>query len=135
MGSALPSRLSTASLANNGDPCPGPWSYSQRSSPSIAFQLTKDEKTKQKQKQKKPKKSKEYCHADHNNVYCGFIKIFRLAIPAFFRFTDVNEFMIGITIFYRWMENVATKRWLYVSSSFICTVPNILWLCSLSPVR
>ena len=26
-----------------------------------------------------------------NNVYCFFITIFRLAIPAFFRFTDVTE--------------------------------------------
>ena len=63
------------------------------SSPSIAFRLTKDEK-------KKTEKSKEYCQADHNNVYCGFINIFRLAIPAFFTFTDFTEFMIGITIFY-----------------------------------
>ena len=30
----------------------------------------------------------------------------RLAIPAFFRFT---EFMIGITILYQWIENVAIK--------------------------
>ena len=29
----------------------------------------------------------------HNNVYCFFITIFRLAIPAFFRFTDVTELM------------------------------------------
>ena len=28
-----------------------------------------------------------------NNVYCFFITIFRLAIPAFFRFTDVTELM------------------------------------------
>ena len=28
-----------------------------------------------------------------NNVYCFFITLFRLAIPAFFRFTDVTEFM------------------------------------------
>ena len=26
-----------------------------------------------------------------NNVYCFLITIFRLAIPAFFRFTDVTE--------------------------------------------
>ena len=30
-----------------------------------------------------------------------FITIFWLAIPAFFRFTDVSEFMIRITILYR----------------------------------
>ena len=29
----------------------------------------------------------------HNNVYCFLITIFRLAIPAFFRFTDVTELM------------------------------------------
>ena len=28
-----------------------------------------------------------------NNVYCFFITIFRLAVPAFFRFTDVTELM------------------------------------------
>ena len=28
-----------------------------------------------------------------NNVYCFFITIFRLAIPAFFTFTDVTELM------------------------------------------
>ena len=41
-----------------------------------------------------------YCKADQNinNLYCFFITIFRLAIPAFFRFTDVTEFMKGITI-------------------------------------
>ena len=50
----------------------------------------------------KKEKSKEYCKADHNNVYCFFIIIFRLAVPAFFRFTDVTEFIIGITISYRW---------------------------------
>ena len=30
------------------------------------------------------------------NVYCFFITIFWLAIPAFFRFTDVTELMMGI---------------------------------------
>ena len=33
-------------------------------------------------------------------MYCFFITIFRLAIPAFFRFTDVTELMIWITILY-----------------------------------
>ena len=28
-----------------------------------------------------------------NNVYCFFITIFQLAVPAFFRFTDVTELM------------------------------------------
>ena len=28
-----------------------------------------------------------------NNVYCFFKPIFRLAIPAFYRFTDVTELM------------------------------------------
>jgi len=28
-----------------------------------------------------------------NNVYCFVIKIFRLAIAAFLRFTDINELM------------------------------------------
>ena len=48
----------------------------------------------------KTEKSKDYCKADHNNVYFFFITIFRLAIPAFFRFTDATEFIIGVTIFY-----------------------------------
>ena len=29
----------------------------------------------------------------HNNVYSFLITIFRLALPAFFRFTDVTELM------------------------------------------
>ena len=49
----------------------------------------------------KNEKSKDYCKADQNNVYCFFIKIFRLAIPAFFMSTDVTGFMRGITILYR----------------------------------
>ena len=37
-----------------------------------------------------------------HDVYCFFITVFRLAIPVFFRFTDVTEPMIGITILHRW---------------------------------
>ena len=37
-----------------------------------------------------------------HDVYCFFITVFRLAIPVFFRFTDVTEPMIGIKILYRW---------------------------------
>ena len=37
------------------------------------------------------------CMLFHNNI-----QNIRLAIPVFFRFTDVAEFMIGITILYRW---------------------------------
>ena len=50
----------------------------------------------------KSEKPKDYCKADHNNVYFFLITIFRQAIPAFFRFTDATEFMIGVTIFYKW---------------------------------
>ena len=39
----------------------------------------------------KNEKSKDYFKADQNNAYCFFITIFRLAILAFFRFTDVPE--------------------------------------------
>ena len=39
-------------------------------------------------------KSKDYCKAD-NNVCCFFRTIFRLATPAFFRFTDGTELMTG----------------------------------------
>ena len=46
----------------------------------------------------KNEKSKDY---GHNNVYCFFITIFRLAIPAFFKLTDVTKFMIGTIIFYK----------------------------------
>jgi len=49
----------------------------------------------------KKEKSKDYYKADQDNVYCFFITIFRLAIPAFFRFIDVTEVMIGITIVFR----------------------------------
>ena len=51
-----------------------------------------------KTKSEKPKDRD--CKADHNNVYFSLITIFRQAIPAFFRFTDATEFMIGVTIFY-----------------------------------
>ena len=57
---------------------------------------------------RKNEKSKDYCKADQNNVYCFFIIIFRLAIPAFFKFTDLTEFMEGIAILYR-VENAAIK--------------------------
>ena len=38
-------------------------------------------------------KSKDYCKADLKQRVLFFITIFRLAIPAFFRFTDVTELM------------------------------------------
>ena len=41
----------------------------------------------------KTKKSKDYCKADLKQHILFFITIFRLAIPAFFRFTDVTELM------------------------------------------
>ena len=50
---------------------------------------------------RKNEKSKDYCKADQNNVYCFFMIIFRLATPAFFKFTNVTEFVEGITILYR----------------------------------
>ena len=36
------------------------------------------------------KKSKDSCKANDNNVCCFFITIIQLAIPTFFRFTDVT---------------------------------------------
>ena len=41
----------------------------------------------------KNEKSKDYCKADLKQRVLLFITIFRLAIPAFFRFTDVTELM------------------------------------------
>jgi len=41
----------------------------------------------------KNKKNKEYYKADLKQHVLFFITIFRLAIPAFFRFTDVTELM------------------------------------------
>ena len=46
-----------------------------------------------KYKEPKTKSLKTTAKLIQNNVYCLFITIFRLAIPAFFRFTDVTEFM------------------------------------------
>ena len=43
----------------------------------------------------KNEKSRDYCKADQSNVYCFVLTIFRLATPAFFRFTDVTEFVVG----------------------------------------
>ena len=41
----------------------------------------------------KNEKSKDYCKADLKQRVLFFITIFRLAIPAFFRFIDVTELM------------------------------------------
>ena len=41
----------------------------------------------------KNKKSKDYCKADLKQRMLFFITIFRLAIAALFRFTDVTELM------------------------------------------
>ena len=41
----------------------------------------------------KNEKSKDYCKADLKQHVLFFITIFQLAIPAFFRFTDVTELM------------------------------------------
>ena len=41
----------------------------------------------------KNEKFKDYCKADSEHMYCFSTTIFWLAIPAFFRFTDVTEFM------------------------------------------
>ena len=53
----------------------------------------------------KNEKSKDYCKADQNNVYCFFIAIFRLAILAFFRLTDVNLQKAGMA-----SRNIVTKK-------------------------
>ena len=42
----------------------------------------------------KNEKSKDYCKADLKQRVLFFITIFLLAIPAFFRFTDVTELML-----------------------------------------
>ena len=44
----------------------------------------------------KNEKSRNYCKADLNNVDCFFITIFRLAIPALFRFTMCYEKAIHV---------------------------------------
>ena len=44
-------------------------------------------------KKTKNEKSKDYYKADLKQSVLFFITIFRLAIPAFFRFTDVTELM------------------------------------------
>ena len=41
----------------------------------------------------KDEKSKDYCEADLKQHVLFFMTIFRLAIPAFFRFRDVTELM------------------------------------------
>ena len=63
----------------------------------------------------KHNKSRDYCKADHDNI-CFFITIFWLAIPAFFRFTDVNKLMIGIIILNRWRmwQKIFFKRGTYI---------------------
>ena len=48
---------------------------------------------KPKYKELKTRSTKTTAKLIHNNVYYFLITIFRLAIPAFFRFTDVAELM------------------------------------------
>ena len=36
----------------------------------------------------KNENSRDYCKADHKSVYCFLITVFRLAIPAVFRFIE-----------------------------------------------
>ena len=58
----------------------------------------------------------------HNNKYCFFITIFRLAIPAFFRFTDVtSKQAVSITLFGPRSNNNSKLFWSsgwILSSSF-----------------
>ena len=61
----------------------------------------------------KNQKSKDYCKAGQNNVYCFFIAIFRLAILAFFRLTDVNVKKAGMA-----SRNIVTKNIRLLHSSF-----------------
>ena len=46
-----------------------------------------------KYKEPKTRSPKTTAKLIQNNVYCFFITIFRLAVPAFFRFKDVTELM------------------------------------------
>ena len=43
----------------------------------------------------KNEKSKDYCKADFKQRVLFFLTIFRLAIPVFFRFTDVTDVKIS----------------------------------------
>ena len=56
--------------------------------------------------------AKDYCKADHSNVYCFFITTFPLAIPAFFSFTDVTEWFTGFQV-YRCYERDCSFKWYY----------------------
>ena len=52
-------------------------------SAKFGFDLNQSQRTKTiSRKRTKNEKSKDYCKADQNNVYCSFITIFRLAIPV-----------------------------------------------------
>ena len=56
--------------------------------------------------------AKDYCKADHGNVYCFFITTFPLAIPVFFSFTDVTEWFTGFQV-YRCYERDCSFKWYY----------------------
>ena len=43
-------------------------------------------------------------------MYCFFITIFRLAMPALFRLIDITEFMMAITILYSPVKMVLNSR-------------------------
>ena len=57
----------------------------------------------------------------HNNVYCFFITIFRLAIPTFFRFTAVtSKQAVSITLFGPRPNNTCNSK-LFWSNGWILT--------------
>ena len=62
-----------------------------------------------KNEEQKSKKSEAYCKADIATCIAFLKTIFRLATPAFFRFTDVSEVMIELLLNIYLMENVATE--------------------------
>ena len=60
----------------------------------------------------KNEKSKDYCKADLKQRVLFFITIFRLAIPAFFRFTDVLKTVFRTVFVDRlWQHNPCNSWW------------------------
>ena len=56
----------------------------------------------------------------HNNVYCFFITIFRLAIPTFFRFTAVtSKQAVSLTLFGPRPNNICNSKLFWWSNGWI----------------
>ena len=92
--------------------------FAKVQSAQSTFRFERDELksfTLQKRFKKREVYAKNYCKADYNNLHCFSVTIFRLAIPAFFRFTEVTEWFTGFQV-YRCTKEIARSSDIIASS-------------------